>query len=188
MERLTVNDLGKVCYDPWDLCGIDGYCTKGCHEVGGCTKGCHILKMYQKLAEYEDLEEQGKLLKLPCVVGTPVYYIQGNCEGVPKELMFVDRTFFSLDMLSKMGSEFFLTKEEAENALEKLKEKKRGKFNKEKFLKNAPIGLKKHLKDHLDVLDGMEVIFDGRFGHIPQYFVDGEEYYLYPVLIEWCDI
>lgn len=75
MERLTVNDLNKVCYDPWELCGMDSYCKKGCHEEGGCTKGCHILKMYRKLAEYENLEEQGKLLKLPCAVGDTVYVI-----------------------------------------------------------------------------------------------------------------
>lgn len=58
MERLTVNDLNKVCYDPWELCGMDRYCTKGCHEEGGCTKRCEVLKMYWKLAGYEDLEEQ----------------------------------------------------------------------------------------------------------------------------------
>ena len=63
MERLTFNDLNKVGYDPWELCGMDEYCTKGCHEEGGCTKGCHILKMYRKLAHYEDLEEQGKIEK-----------------------------------------------------------------------------------------------------------------------------
>lgn len=78
MERLTVNDLNKVCYDPWELCGMDNYCKKGCHEEGGCTKGCHILKMYRKLAEYEDLEEQGKLLKLPCAVGDAVYWLCGT--------------------------------------------------------------------------------------------------------------
>ncbi len=50
MERLTVNDLDKVCYDPWELCGMNSCCTKGCHDEGGCTKGCEILKMYRKLA------------------------------------------------------------------------------------------------------------------------------------------
>ncbi len=64
MARLTVNDLDKVCYDPSELCGMDRYCTKGFYEEGGCIKGCNILKMYRKLAAYEDLEEQGLLLKL----------------------------------------------------------------------------------------------------------------------------
>ncbi len=81
MKRLTVNDLNKVCYDPWELCGMDSYCKKGCHEEGGCTKGCHILKMYRKLSEYEDLEEQGKLLKLPCAAGDTVYHLHTFSNG-----------------------------------------------------------------------------------------------------------
>jgi len=40
------------------------YC-RGCFEATACV---------EKLAEYEDLEEQGKLLKLPCAVGDTVYY------------------------------------------------------------------------------------------------------------------
>ena len=63
MERLTKDDLNKVCYDPWEICGMDKHCTKGCHEEGGCTGGCHILKMVRKLADYEDLEEQGLLVR-----------------------------------------------------------------------------------------------------------------------------
>ncbi len=34
-----------------------------------------------KLAEYEDLEEQGKLLKLPCAVGDMVYHICAFKDG-----------------------------------------------------------------------------------------------------------
>ncbi len=79
MERLTVNDLSKVCYDPWELCGMDNYCKKGCHEEGGCTKGCHILKMYRKLAEYEDLEEKGRLLIVPKIKkNKTLYWVWGN--------------------------------------------------------------------------------------------------------------
>lgn len=32
-----------------------------------------LLQMADKLEEYEDLEEQGKLMKLPCAVGDTVY-------------------------------------------------------------------------------------------------------------------
>lgn len=35
----------------------------------------HTGNAIRKLAEYEDLEEQGKLLKLPCAVGDKVYKI-----------------------------------------------------------------------------------------------------------------
>ena len=63
------------------------------------------------------------------------------------------------------------------------------KFSKEKFKKNAPKGIQKQLKGHLDALDGLEVVFDERFGrdgYIPRYFKDGTEYYLYPVYKTWC--
>jgi len=81
MERLTKDDLNKVCYDPWEICGMDKHCTKGCHEEGGCTGGCHILKIHLKLAEYEDAEENGLLIHLPCRVGDTVYVIDKDENG-----------------------------------------------------------------------------------------------------------
>ncbi len=39
----------------------------------------------EKLAEYEVLEEQGKLLKLPCAVGDTVYVL-AECENIPAQL------------------------------------------------------------------------------------------------------
>ena len=59
-------------------------------------------------------------------------------------------------------------------------------FNKKEFTKNAPAAVKRQLKGHVSILDGLEVIFDGEDGRIPQYFVDGQEYYLYPVCKDWC--
>lgn len=61
------------------------------------------------------------------------------------------------------------------------------KFSKEKFRENAPVDARRHLKDHVDILDGMDVVFNGEYGEIPQYFVDGQEYYLYPVDKSWCE-
>lgn len=124
MERLTVNDLNKICYDPWELCGMDSHCTKGCHEDGGCTKGCHILKMYRKLAEYEDLEEQGRLLKLPCAVGDTVYTLNPLPSGktVIAETT-TDAFFCALCVLEdRINKTVFLTESEAELALQKMNE------------------------------------------------------------------
>ena len=70
-----------------------------------------------------------------------------------------------------------------------VKENRKMKFSKAKFLKNAPIGIRRQLKGHEDALDGVEVIFDGRFGrdgYIPRYLANGKEYYLYPVYRSWC--
>lgn len=59
-------------------------------------------------------------------------------------------------------------------------------FSKEKFLENAPAGIKRQLKDHIEILDGLEVTFNEEFGFIPWYFANGQEYYLYPVEKSWC--
>lgn len=61
------------------------------------------------------------------------------------------------------------------------------KFSKEKFLKNAQAGVRRQLKDHVDILDGMHVVFDSEYGEIPQYFAGGQEYCLYPVDKIWCE-
>lgn len=45
-------------------------------ELNGVwVKDHDYISAAHKLAEYEDLEEQGKLLKLPCAVGDTVYVI-----------------------------------------------------------------------------------------------------------------
>lgn len=85
-----------------------------------------------KLGEYEDLEEQGRLIKLPCKVGDTVYCLCNLHEGVPtyKELRIQGMSINYNNLLVchvgnwNMISEkdfnkiWFLTKEEAEKALE----------------------------------------------------------------------
>lgn len=73
MERLTEKVLGFI---QLKACGND-FCKETCAEYDeekGCNN-CPIQKAFEKLAEDEDLEEQGKLLKLPCAVGDTVYRI-----------------------------------------------------------------------------------------------------------------
>ncbi len=68
MERLTIKWKDKVydTFDPVDI--MDNEYTKINYE-----------KILTKLGEYEDLEEQGLLLKLPCRVGDIVYRICPKC-------------------------------------------------------------------------------------------------------------
>ena len=65
MERLTNRDYGE------NSCAVyTSYCD-ACHN-----SDCHcglVEDMIEKLADYEDLEEQGRLIKLPCKVGDTVY-------------------------------------------------------------------------------------------------------------------
>lgn len=140
MERLTLEDLKSVCYDPWELCGMGDYCTNGCHEEGGCTKDCHILKIYRKLAEYEDLEEKGKLLKLPCAIGDKLYILTDDSptgieETVCEKIIVFKNNFKIIAPCqydnwgkakwilksSKFEKIVFLSQEEAEAALKKRK-------------------------------------------------------------------
>lgn len=71
MERLTeINERGE---------GIDCYPKSG-WPLGFVVGQDHPLyNIARKLSEYEDLEEQGKLPKLPCVVGDTVYRICPKC-------------------------------------------------------------------------------------------------------------
>lgn len=54
MERLT--DKHWRNYDPWECCGQDNFCQRGCHDPGGCANGCIVPKLYARLAAYEDTE------------------------------------------------------------------------------------------------------------------------------------
>lgn len=147
MERLTKNDLNRVCYDPWEICGMDKYCTKGCHEEGGCTRGCHILKAYRKLADYEDKAEQGLLFSVLCKIGDTIYKIPSDVNfklNVLSDMHNLNRVYEQkvnrievcddegrilyitcegMDcVLSTFYKEtWFLTREEAEEALAKMK-------------------------------------------------------------------
>lgn len=76
-----------------------------------------------KLAEYEDLEEQGKLLKLPCAVGDMVYvlrldntaYMMNN-----EKVWEIVEDKFEIFHFDSIGKTVFLTREEAEAALKKM--------------------------------------------------------------------
>ena len=93
---------------------------------------------YYKLKYYEDLEEQGRLIELPCKVGDMVYVISEekckywltapcwNCEGTcSKEACYtpyqtINEYPFTLYMFDAFGKTVFLSREEAELVLHKL--------------------------------------------------------------------
>lgn len=52
MERLT-NKAWRN-FDPFECCGQDKYCQRGCQDPGGCTKGCIVPQLYARLGAYED--------------------------------------------------------------------------------------------------------------------------------------
>ena len=52
MKRLTVEHWQNL--DPWECCGQDNYCMRPSNKPGGCRNGCIVLKLYTRLAQYED--------------------------------------------------------------------------------------------------------------------------------------
>ena len=118
MERLTRNDMGYghvVCRYDYEKC-IDQ------EEDGGCEYCSHFSKILKKLCEYEDAEEQGLLLRLPCKVGDEVFiigmkYRKGSFDK------WINTGKFRISDLEYLGKTVFLTKAEAEKALEELQSK-----------------------------------------------------------------
>lgn len=78
----------------------------------------YLYPAIEKLATYEDLEEQGLLVRLPCKVGAEVYYILGIPNKTP---CTIDKCVFELSDIDKIGESLFLTREEAEKKLEEMK-------------------------------------------------------------------
>lgn len=76
-------------------------------------------KVYFKLKEYEDLEEQGRLIKLPCKVGDTVYHV---VQGRIVEVSNVDLFFLLLSVVdNRFNNSVFLIKSEAEAKLKELR-------------------------------------------------------------------
>ena len=141
MERLTDKCWRNL--DPWECCGQDKYCQRGCHDKGGCTNGCIVPKLYSRLAEYEDAEEQGLLLRLPCKLGDTLWtnrtmrgwYFKSKDAPYPVRVVFIglndseemgyglfnvefEKAGCMLDFnFSDIGKTVFLTKEAAIEAM-----------------------------------------------------------------------
>ena len=90
------------------------------------------LKVYFKLKEYEDLEEQGRLVKLPCKIGTEVYDITW-WDNVQEKVVVKGKAYyrtvhkhkitklpFTYSDIDNFGKTVFLTKSEAEQKLKEM--------------------------------------------------------------------
>lgn len=117
--------------------------TEECEEYKDECKAvtdfkCFVNKMYSKLKSYEDLDQRGKLLKLPCAIGDIVYWLCGT-EIFPMEIEYFvilpNKIKFSFKYCggeerlknftkymydNDIGKCVFLIREEAETALKKL--------------------------------------------------------------------
>lgn len=147
MERLTDYSDDECTY-------IIGVGNKTCEEfckyvVDGC-RNCYIQQVFKKLADYEDLEDQGLLVRLPVKIGDDIYKIPSKTNydlnvlnGYKANnrvyhqkvysIVFSQRGWFvqcDKDSIHapnvicvdvEYGKTWFLTREEAEKKLEEMK-------------------------------------------------------------------
>lgn len=126
MERLTYkNNLGEA------------YLEYGADAIWKKCEAYDVLKnAISKLAEYEDLEEQGRLIKLLCKVGDYVWILYEGLKEIESKrissvrygytndsILFVGGDLFTIwgkKWDEYIGKAIFLTKEEAEKALAEM--------------------------------------------------------------------
>lgn len=108
------------------------------------VKNHDYIKASEKLAEYEDLEEQGLLVRLPIKIGSTVWdndfgypqsyeikaYSYGYCDSyvepdIEDQIIFYYENYSGSIAgafpMSDLGKTVFLTREEAEKKLEEMK-------------------------------------------------------------------
>lgn len=116
MERLTYRGSERMTEDGLIRPSYSDYSTR---------------RIIEKLAEYEDLEEQGLLLRLPCKVGDTVYSLDRFCGGsldcpsrpckeCPDYQLEIYEGKFALKDIPEFGKTIFLTQEEAEQKLKEI--------------------------------------------------------------------
>lgn len=107
-----------------------------------CSRADKTRMILAKLAEYEDLEESGNLLRSPCRLGDTVYILNQK-RIIPLEICEIYFDSHGIEMAAKnreelryrtinlsedgIGVEWYKTEEEAEAAMNKVK----GKNNKD---------------------------------------------------------
>lgn len=138
MERLTyVTEDGEILFHPEDLPEDEGMTIR---QLAEDERWKALDQIAEKLTNMEQMEEQGMLVRLPCKVGDTVYMLsyRYDCkknydckafqkckcmENIPceyeKKEYFVKKSQFCLSMMNFLGKTVFLTREEAEKALEK---------------------------------------------------------------------
>lgn len=123
MERLTTRNIAGVAVYKYPF------------ECERCGETIWRLPDYgngsptEKLAAYEDAEEQGLLLRLPCKVGSNIYRITddgvdvADCREIrvaDEEMYIESNTFCDWISFDKIGKTVFLTEAEAEANLSEM--------------------------------------------------------------------
>lgn len=133
MERLTERfENGQV-----GTLGCGNNCKYNYRYCDNALENCPtIAKIFEKLADYEDAEEQGLLLRLPCKVGDTVYkpnpITKKEIVGIEIESIFITESGINISGRTTIkkysfcckpddfGKTVFLTEVEAEAKLKEM--------------------------------------------------------------------
>lgn len=132
MERLTKCEDDSITYNEKREFECGEYCDSCSQGAGNCKT---VKNMIEKLSTYEDLEEQGLLVRLPCKIGDDLYCIvngevkklkahsfrASDFEITDIEFKYVDG-FKIVRFVGELGKTVFITREEAEKELEEMRE------------------------------------------------------------------
>ena len=129
MERLTKRDFSRITYNERRSIMCSSYCDNCSQGAGNCKT---VKNMIKKLATYEDLEEQGLLVRLPCKVGDTMYDIVGKPLRIVEhkvDAFHIDKKGFHLQIINgvlekKQEEKVYFSREEAEKKLEEMKNDK----------------------------------------------------------------
>lgn len=126
MARLTRREEIDNCPGIWVQ---EGFANEGLQTwFNGYDEGYSAIN---KCAEYEDAEEQGLLIKLPCKVGDKAWYVRNSVIDEVEVDSFILNTNLFIKVSLYVGYErfrktltpyktLFFTREEAEQALKKM--------------------------------------------------------------------
>ena len=134
MERLTYWNEEYGCWSyhcgsgeaanrlaAYEETGLTPQACAEAREAGKVLSSCDI--SFRRLAELLTADRAGRLVVLPCEVGTATYYIHYPIAVYPdKSEPEIKRGIFTLCDLDRVGHSVFLTREEAEKALEAMKD------------------------------------------------------------------
>lgn len=125
MERLTESNPSWIDDELWERA-----CEPDCEEIDA---------VYRKLKAYEDLEEQGLLLRLPISEDAPVYSIEyccgknksnrsgmcfrGFCENCSDKAYYIRESVAKQCSICEINKSVFFTREEAEAKLKEMEKK-----------------------------------------------------------------
>ena len=126
-------DADRICNE----CKLDEYIRNICHEYTAInyfekSQIAVLLKEIGRLKEYKELDEKGLLLKSPCKVGDKVYHViidsaaeppiyisESKIQDVSAKAIYFADDWWTFEEMQNLN--VFLSREEAEQALEKMK-------------------------------------------------------------------